>query len=205
MQSSTLLAASIETALRQYLRQDPAALQQSAALEGKIIAMHVSGLDIHLFYLPGADGIQVLGSYEGTADTTLTGGPLGYVRLFAESREDAMFEGAVEIRGDTETGQKFQDILAAVNIDWEEQLSRATGDTVAHQTGRLISRARALFADSRATLAENITEYLQEEARLLPTHIEVQHFLDDVDLLRSDTDRLDARLQRLIQAADAQT
>lgn len=205
MQSSTLLAASIETALQRYLGQDPDALQQCAALEGKVIAMHVSGLDIHLFYLPGADGIQVLSCYEGTADTTLTGGPLGYVRLFTDSREDAMFEGAVEIRGDTETGQLFQDILAGVDLDWEEQLSRITGDTLAHHAGRLISQTRTFLADSRETLALNITEYLQEEARLLPARIEVQHFLDDVDRLRSDVDRLDARLQRLIQAAEPQT
>jgi ubiquinone biosynthesis protein UbiJ len=42
-----------------------------------------------------------------------------------------------------------------------------------------------------------MVEYLQEEGRDLPTPTEVEEFLADVDRLRDDAERLEARLARL--------
>jgi ubiquinone biosynthesis protein UbiJ len=42
-----------------------------------------------------------------------------------------------------------------------------------------------------------MAEYLTEESRDLPTRIEVDEFLADVDRLREATDRLEARLAAL--------
>ena len=44
----------------------------------------------------------------------------------------------------------------------------------------------------------NVTEYLQEETRNLPTRIETNHFFSAVDNVRTDSDRLEARVQRLL-------
>jgi ubiquinone biosynthesis protein UbiJ len=38
---------------------------------------------------------------------------------------------------------------------------------------------------------------LQEEVRLLPADAEIHRYLDEVDTLRMDVDRLEARLKRL--------
>ncbi len=43
--------------------------------------------------------VQVLSQYEGDVDTLLTGSPLGFARLGLDSREDALFQGAVQIEG----------------------------------------------------------------------------------------------------------
>jgi len=47
------------------------------------------------------------------------------------------------------------------------------------------------------TLQNNTSEYLQEEARYLPTKYEINHFLNNVDTLRNDTERLTQRIARL--------
>ncbi len=197
MSTPALLSAALESALDLYLRQDPEALERCAALQDKVIAVRLAGTDIALHFLPDARGVKVVSHYEGEADTLLTGTPAGFARLALSSREDALFHGAVEISGDTETGQRFQDILAGVDWDWEEQLSRLTGDLVAHQTGELVRGGQKWLADAGARLQADLSEYLQEEARLLPTRYELDEFLDGVDRLRGDTDRLAARVQRL--------
>jgi len=165
---------------------------------------------ISLDFMPGAEGILVAGHYEGEPDTRLRGSPFGFARLSLGSREqgelrskrgrpgvDALFEGVVEIQGDSDTGQQFQDILSAADWDWEEQLSRLTGDVIAHQAGKLARKAAQFIKDSRSTLQQDISEYLQEEARLLPARIELGYFLEEVDQLRADVDRLSARVDRL--------
>ncbi len=111
----------------------------------------------------------------------------------------------MEIRGDTDTGQAFQDILSEVDLDWEEPLSRLTGDVIAHQAGKLVHEGRQFIRQACGTLEQDLSEYLQEEARLLPARIEVHYFLDEVDRLRSDTDRLTARVARLLKITQADT
>jgi len=201
---ASTLAAAMETALDLYLKQDPQARQRCATMEGKVIGLDITGLGLSLYFLPGNEGIQVLGYYEGEVDTQLSGSLVGFARLALESREDALFKGAVDIKGDTETGQQFQDILANADWDWEEQLSHITGDVVAHQTGNLARKSGQFINNSLATLEQDISEYLQEEARLVPTQSEVAYFLEDVDLLRSDTDRLSARVERLLKTRDTE-
>lgn len=201
MRSPTALSASIESALNLYLRQDPRALQRCAELDGKVIALHLEGADLDLYFLPGAGGMHVTGSYEGTADTRLRGGPLGLLRLLDSSRENALFEGAAVIEGDTDTGRALQELLSSVDIDWEEKLSHVTGDVLAHQAGKAFAQTRRYLSNSLRTLEEDLSEYLQEEARTLPARIEVEQFLDQVDALRSQTDLLEARVKRLLLAA----
>ncbi|MEN8800751.1 MAG: SCP2 sterol-binding domain-containing protein [Thiogranum sp.] len=204
MTPATTLAAALETALDLYLKQDPQARQGCAALEGKIIGLDITGLGLSLYFLPGSHGIQVSSHYEGDVDTQLTGSPLGFARLALGSREDTLFKGAVEIKGDTETGQQFQDLLANTDWDWEEQLSHITGDVIARQIGNVARLSGKFINDSRNTLEQDVSEYLQEEARLLPTGSEVGNFLEDVDQLRADVDRLDARIARLLQTMDSE-
>jgi len=199
---ASTLAAALETALEIYLKQDPVALQQCATLEGKVIALEFTGLDLTLYFIPGTEGILVTGYYEGEPDTRLLGSPFGFARLALGSREDALFKGAVEIQGDTETGQQFQDILSSVDWDWEEQLSKFTGDVIAHQAGSMVRKAANFISNSRDTLQQDISEYLQEEARLLPASIEVGYFLEEVDQLRTNVDRVAARVNRLLQTCN---
>jgi ubiquinone biosynthesis protein UbiJ len=204
MTPATTLAAALETALDLFLKQDPHALRRCIALEGKIIGLDISGLGLSLYFLPGSDGIQVSSHYGGDVDARLTGSPFGFARLALGSREDALFKGAVEIKGDTEIGQQFQDLLADTDWDWEEQLSHITGDIIARQIGNAARLSGKFITDSRNTLEQDVSEYLQEEARLLPTRGEVDNFLEDVDQLRSDTDRLNARIERLLQTKDSE-
>ncbi len=204
MTPASALAAALESALDLYLKQDPEALRRCGGMEGKVIALDIAGLGVSLYFLPGPDGIQVLGHYEGQADTRLRGSPMGIGRMVLGSRDDTLFEGAVDIEGDTETGQQLQDILLSTEWDWEEQLSRLTGDVVAHQIGTVARRARQFLAASRSTLERDMSEYLQEESLLLPCRIEIERFLNEVDCLRADLDRLSARVERLLQATAAE-
>jgi ubiquinone biosynthesis protein UbiJ len=204
MSLNSTLAGAVDKALNLYIRQDPRALERCAALDGRIIAVHITGLEVSIYFAPGSDGIRVLGEYEGEADTHLSGTPMALARLGLAAGEDALFKGDVKIRGDSGTGEQFQALLAEVDWDWEEQLSRITGDLVAHQAGELGRATRRILRDSRSTLEQNIAEYLHEEARLLPSRPEIDNLLADIDTFRSDVDRLSARIERLFAATDAE-
>jgi ubiquinone biosynthesis protein UbiJ len=198
----TAATAALEAALNRYLALVPASPRGMAVLEGRVFGLQWRGTGLTLYFLPGPQGIQLLNHYEGEPDTLLSGSPLALAELgLGGDRERALFSGAVEIRGDTETGQRFQQILETMDIDWEEHLSRFIGDLAAHQVGRLVREGRQYARTSADTLRQDLGEYFTEEARLLPARIQVENFLADIDRLRMDVDRLEARVQRLLTHA----
>ena len=195
--------AGLEAVINRYLRLDPDIGPRLAALSGRCIAIDLRGLDLTLFIFPDEHGIQLKDHIEGEANTVLRGTPLGMAQLgLGGNTEKTLFSGEVIIEGDVETGQAFKDILDGLDIDWEEQLSRLTGDIIAHQLGNSARLARRVFRHGLATLEEDLGEYLQEELRVLPSRIETENFSADVTRLSMDIDRLAARLKRLQTQTD---
>ncbi|BAZ92699.1 hypothetical protein TspCOW1_24450 [Thiohalobacter sp. COW1] len=195
---STILTAALETALNRYLALDPEARARLTPLAGRVIALELRGLGLRLFFLPGEHDIQILQQCEDAADATIAGTPLALARLaLAERPGEGLFSDAVELRGDTGLAQRFQALLQSVQVDWEEQLARLVGDQLAHQTGRAVRHGRDYASRTSRTLRADLSEYLTEEARLLPSRPELELFHADVDVLRDDVERLEARLQRL--------
>ena len=103
----------------------------------------------------------------------------------------------IHFSGDAERAQELRDLLGVLDIDWEGLAAEVVGDTAARALGRT-ARAAARGARTVARAAEdNARDYLYEESGLLATHEEVARFVRDVDCLRDDAERLEARLRRL--------
>jgi ubiquinone biosynthesis accessory factor UbiJ len=200
----TLLLASVERVLNGYLGLDPETQARLAALAGKAIAIELLPFDLSLCLQPGHFGIRLHGACPQSPDVVLRGTPLALLRLQqASAVGQTLREAGIEVRGDMELAQRFRSIVQDIEIDWEELLSRPLGDVVAHQIGRA-GRAGVSWGNQvRSTLSQNLTEYLQEEARLLPGREEVEELLSGIDALRMDTDRLAQRVQRLTRQAQA--
>jgi len=191
-----LFIASIETAFNQYISLDPNALSRFEDMEGKVIEINFKGLNESLFLFPGMDGIMVMSDFDAEADTTLSGTPIALVRLsLSENAAPVLFSGEVTISGDTRLGHQFKKILSQLDIDWEEQLSRYTGDMVAHQLGNMARDFSKLVSRSKDSMFMDAGEYLQEESHLIPARAEIDKFISQVDSLRDATDRLQARIK----------
>lgn len=193
-----MVLAGLETALNRYLRLDPATLARLVPLAGKVIAVELRGLDLTLHMLPHAGGVHLLHDYLGTPDTIISGAPFSLLRLGVDKDgRGPLLEGAVEVRGDIDAGQRFEAVLRDIDIDWEEQLSRLVGDVAAHQVGVVLRGVRDWGIRGAAHLRRDIGDYLQEESAQLPRREEVDEFTAAVDRLRGDADRLAARVRRL--------
>jgi ubiquinone biosynthesis protein UbiJ len=192
------LVRALESAANGWIGLDPDNRARMAALEGRCIGIDITGSGLQLFLYPGEHGLRISATHEGPADTTLHGSPFALARLgLGGNTENALFSGEVSISGNVETGQAFKAILDAMDIDWEEHLSRLTGDAIAHQLGNTARRAGRLLQHGRRSLEQDLGDYLREELRLLPARIEIQNFADEVTRLRTGADRLTARVRRL--------
>ena len=117
--------------------------------------------------------------------------------LAGPGAEDRIRAGSVRISGDAETAQSFRKLFEAARPDFEEELSRVVGDAAAHHLANVARGALDFGRRAFATLALNVGEYLTEESRDLPARAEVEAWLEGVDRLREDVDRLEARIRQV--------
>lgn len=187
----------LEQTINATLALDPTSVQRLANLQGKVIALAIQGTAITLHIAPQQRGLRLMGAYDGPVDTTLRGTPLALLRMSAGRSGEGLFTGAVTIDGDVETGQQLQRIFKGLDIDWEEHLSRLTGDVIGHQLGNALRSLADFGKNTVSTFGLNLGEYLQEERHVVPTRSEVDAFVAEVDTLRMAADRLEARIKRL--------
>lgn len=188
-----LIAAGLETALDRILRLDPETGPRLAALSGAVIAVESAELGWIFYLLPGAQGIQVLEHFDGAPTVRIRGSLLALARQGSGDQRS----GEVAVEGDAAVGRELQAIFTQLHVDWEEQLSQVIGDVAAHGVGRLWRGLRDWGRQASGILVRDGGEYLQQELQLLPPHHAVEQFLNAVDVLRDDTDRLALRIERL--------
>jgi ubiquinone biosynthesis protein UbiJ len=194
--------ASLEQALNRYLALDPEGACRLEALSGKVILIEIAGFGTRLYLIPGPRRIQLYADYDAEADCTLRGTPIALARMgMVQHKERELFSREVEIEGDAELAQAFGELIAELDVDWEEQLARIIGDAAAHRVGSGLRAAGRWGRRSADTLAKDLKEYLEEEARLIPSGYELRELLDAVDKLRDDVERMDARVDRLKRRA----
>jgi len=194
---ATTVLAFLEISTNRALRFDPAALERLARLNNKVIKIHVLGLDLPLFVIAGADGLRILGDYDDDVDTVIQGAPFSLLSLLWDQDRLSVHRGDVRIDGDLELGQRFQNILRDLDIDWEEILSKVVGDVGAHQAANVASDIFHWIKQTTESFLLDSAEYITEERRDLPSLYEVQQFLQEVDEVQAAADRIAQRVTRL--------
>lgn len=194
-----LLISALETALNQYLSLDEDVGIFLKPLAGKTIAVRVQPFDWTFFLCPTTETIQILEHCEQPPDTTITGSALSLGLMgITNTPMESMFSGEVTIEGDTRIGKKFQELFEKLDIDLEEKVSHFTGDIIAHKLGRFIKAGKGWLTESGQTFSMNLSEFLHDETGSLPAQTEIDIFYRNVDKIRADYDRLQARVDRLI-------
>ena len=192
------LTASIESALNRYLSLDPEALSRFSSLEGKIIAIEIKGINKTISLFPSADGFLVLCDFDGEADATISGTPIALAKMGVIADPKALiFNGEIEVSGDTGLANRFNHLLSKLDIDWEEILAQNIGDIAAHKIGNLVRGSSQWVKRSVNSVCLDSGEYLQEEIKLSPSNAELRKFIRQVDEVREATDRLKARIDSL--------
>lgn len=181
------------------LALDDNVLQRCTALQGRCIAFELTDIEVTLYCHPGSWGIRLSQNTPARAvDATISG------RLFAlfdlaveDDKISTSIRQRVSIHGDAAVAQQMQKIMTEIDIDWEEVLSRYTGDVLAFQIHQKAGLAGEFLRQGFRSLMQTNSEYLREEARMTPTLVEFERFQQQVTTIRQDVDRAEARLRQL--------
>lgn len=197
MKLSPFAVTQLEQALNRLIALDPETGDRVNAVDGQIVSLKLSRPGFEIFLASRDSRLCVLPEPDREPAATLTGSLTAFTRagltgISGKPRPD----GQIEIEGDQKTGQAFLAILDKLSIDWEEQLSKLTGDVIAHQVGNIACKATQGAGNLQTTLRSNLSEYLQEELRVLPTRIEVGNFMTDIADLEKRVQTMEKRMHQ---------
>lgn len=196
--------ATLERAINSALAADPLTMELLREHSGRLAAVHLTFPPLSIYALVVEDGIELYHGSEAEADVTVRGGPIDLAaQLFNWKSADSMVAGPVKISGDREFLQKLVGIMKQLDLNWSALIEPLLGSELAQQieygAKRVFSMARQAFD----LFLNRAGDFLREESSLMALRRDVSEFVQDVDELRFDTDRLAARIARLKQNGEA--
>lgn len=197
----------LESALNRVLALDPDTRAQLAALDGRRIVLRLQSAagdsaPLSLQLRVEGERLRVAApDDEATPDLAVRstlGGLLGQIgRVLAPGlARSAPAPGRLRIEGDAELARHLQQLAQRFDPDWERPFAAVFGDVMGVQVAAMLRGALLQGRALGAGLARNSAEFLTEESRDVVGRAELDAFLDDVDVLRDDAERLALRVQR---------
>ncbi len=189
-----LLLAGAETGINSLLKLDPPSLNRIRALAGQVIAVQAREPEFSLYIIPLHDGLQLASEWQAPADCCLNASTAELWQLAtASDKAAALYQPGVAIEGKNALLVQLADIMQDMNIDWEFQLQQWFGPLAAGLIGSHLRQRGQWTAANLASLQQRLQDWLAEEARLLVGHNEAESRFAELDRLKLQLDRLEAR------------
>ncbi|KTT14878.1 SCP2 sterol-binding domain-containing protein [Pseudomonas fulva] len=198
------LLASAEHGLNRVLRMDSTTLPRLAALEGKVIEIDCRQPAMQVFILPDEQGLMLASAWEGEVDCRLSAPAASLAHLALSRDKTAVLHSPhVALHGDTAALLDLFGIFQDLELDWEHELQKWLGPVpTALIAGHIRLRTR-WTRQGLARLSQSLSEYLAEESRTLVGKREAEAAFSELDAMKVDTERLEARILRLSRSLDS--
>lgn len=192
----TTVLAGVEQAVNHLLPLDQEIANALFTLEGKVLKIHLTDLDIQTFVLIRSDCLSLSAHYDGEVDAALSGPSWVLLRSYTEG---VRIGSGLSMDGDMVFVERFSELMRQFRIDWEELLSNVVGDIAAHKIHGTISGVVSWGKDALQRVQWDLSDYVHEEVRLVPPRLELEDFYQSIVTLRDGVERVEARINRLQQ------
>lgn len=154
----------LERALNSFLQTQPIDIQP---LDGRTVHFCLQDFSLEVNFLCTNERIFVTTDTGVTADVDVKLKADVFLALFqGEHLTELLRQDKIIIHGDVKTAQLLVDLLQQVDIDFEEELAKWTGDIVAHQVGKIAKKIKTL--DNPITsIKDEISDFLITPSRHL--------------------------------------
>ena len=189
----------IEHGINLALQQDTPSQQRLSKLAGQQVILYVEDfsliLQVHLLeqgvMLHKPDHLADI-ELDPKLDTLVQGSSSAYRKLL---EGDGFFDGDLRIQGNAQALMTLHKVMENFELDWEGLLADHIGDLPAATLARLL-RVQWSWSKELATQARiQLVQHLQSDSQLLPSKIEVDAFVDQLENFGTQLDRFEAKLR----------
>ncbi len=195
----TAITAIIEMGLNRLIKQQPQAQQQLIMLQEKVMALQIKELEKALYFI-FSQQVDVLSQFEGEPHCTLIVSLSSLKQLKDGSNLTQLIkQNKLDLQGDIELAKQFADLIKHCKPDFEEWLSHYCGDVLAHTTGRAFKGLTRWVEQKVKYSQQNLALAITDEWQIAPSALEVQYFCDQVESLADSCDRVEQRMNQLME------
>lgn len=186
------LAEALEKTFNGSLRLDSDHGASIRALPECIITLQILPLKTPFFCLINEQQISVQTHLQGESDASISAQATDWIAL-KQAKDLSCFE----LGGNRDLAEQFLKALAEIDIDWEEHLSKITGDLIAFKVGHGVRSYMQLKRDQRDYITQTLKEYLQFELQAVPSKPQVASFAQEVSEIEQRLQELEQRFNQL--------
>jgi ubiquinone biosynthesis protein UbiJ len=192
----------VEKILNAIVRRDPHIAKKLVAFDSKCIEVVSLRPDFSVSIRFEDDTIKLSAIDTQTlgiqADATITGNAENLLSLLTKkSDQRALADAAIDISGDATLVKDLHVTIESLDVDWQDYLAPILGDVLSNELGEIQSNARDWSKSTGTSMHRDVRDYLSEEARLVPSELEVDSFSNRLDQLRLSIDRVAAKTELL--------
>ena len=195
----TGLVAASEQVISAGMRAADIQPEQLAPMVGKVLKLRVTDLDLDVWIICGDERWWLATESQETADVELSG-TLGSLvetaRSLTQPNAPLIFEG-LDIRGSVGVLQTMQKTFQAMDLDWEDAVTKALGPIPAGMLIQTLRTARSQWATSRDSVKRQTREFLRSEQKALVTGDTSSETEARITSLNRQMDRMEVRMKRL--------
>ena len=193
-----LALSGLESAINRGIQLDPTFEDKLMPLQDKLIKIDITDIRFDFILTVKNSHVTLLNTTDKPIHTIISGSIPSFIKVgFSQGSRASVFGSDMTISGDLTVGETISDLFKQLNIDWEYHLSTYIGDSLSRKIFYHGKRAKHVLMTTLQSVGSNIKEYVFQEASLLPTQAEVEQHYDNIRVLRQDTERMEARIQRL--------
>ncbi len=167
-------------------------MEVARKISGERVAIRVRNTGIAVNLLVAPDGVTLASDEADRADVIIEGSLLALASLAGADPLAGIRSGKVELSGDTDTAEAFQELLRLARPEFEDSLAQVFGDgpgrAISQTLGKLGSLSRERAREVGATVSENF-----KRRNNLPENDEFTKFAGEVRELRDRAQRALAR------------
>ena len=118
----------LELASNKTLEYDPQTLARLEKLHGKTMTLKIKPLNQAISVTPQREGLEFSATIPEQVDVTLTATLGALIKITRDGMDNAdLNPGELEIAGDPIIGQRFAQVIAELDIDWQNLLTEQLG------------------------------------------------------------------------------
>lgn len=191
----------ISKAINFALHADPDSQSRIKQLNNKIVRIIIEDWDISIDMQFMNENIQINSINNDIKPDCIIRSKLTTLIKASQQRrrKKAALTPGIHIEGYSHTAEAMWRLLGDLDIDWEEKISSIVGDGAAFRIGQVFRQGKKTFLKQRQIIAKQATSYLQNEAQLLPNSKEIINWQQQVNILRNDVDRIEAKVNKITQ------
>lgn len=200
MPAAQLIGAFIEHSLNHWLAQSDCQGSVPKRIQYKQLAVTITDLKLTLVFTIDDKGhVSVLNNAENSDVKLVSDLPTLQKLEQTELLTKLIKAGDLDIDGDVQIAQGFADYFKSSFSRWRDVLASLLGDVLSYKLESGLSKAKTELEYKVEQDKQALTNYIWNEAHIAPHPIELIDFSEQVKALRQDSDRIEARIKRLMQ------